>query len=555
MRIGLLQLNATIGAFDKNRARLEGAYGEAVAKGAELVLAPELFLCGYPPRDLLLRDDFVQRGLDCLEALAASVGDVPLITGYVDRNPERPGRALRNAAAVIQNGKVIHRVMKSLLPTYDVFDEDRYFEPAEKVAPLEICGQKIAVTICEDIWNDADFWPERRYRHDPVPDLVEAGAKLIVNISASPWQRGKEATRLAMLQRVARDEHMPLVQVNLVGANDELIFDGHSVALNAEGDVLALGASFAEEVLVVDIGGSATGEPAVPTSTSSPITLPANQEEQLFRALVLGVRDYVGKCGFKSVVLGLSGGIDSALVAVIAAEALGAENVWGVSLPSRYSSEGSLSDAAQLAQKLGIRYDVLPIAEPVVEVEKTLEGVFEGRTPDATEENIQSRLRGLLLMALSNKFGPLVLTTGNKSELAVGYCTLYGDMCGALAVIADVLKTEIYALARWINRDEEIIPWNTLEKPPSAELRPNQTDQDSLPPYELLDRILHHYVVDDADPKMLVSETIPLETVRDVLNKIVFSEYKRRQAAPGLKVSARAFGMGRRVPIAQGFRG
>jgi NAD+ synthetase len=555
MRIALLQLNATIGAFDKNRARLEGAYGEAVAKGAELVLAPELFLCGYPPRDLLLRDDFVQRGLDCLEALAASVGDVPLITGYVDRNPERPGRALRNAAAVIQNGKVIHRVMKSLLPTYDVFDEDRYFEPAEKVAPLEICGQKIAVTICEDIWNDADFWPERRYRHDPVPDLVEAGAKLIVNISASPWQRGKEATRLAMLQRVARDEHMPLVQVNLVGANDELIFDGHSVALNAEGDVLALGASFAEEVLVVDIGGSATGEPAVPTSTSSPITLPANQEEQLFRALVLGVRDYVGKCGFKSVVLGLSGGIDSALVAVIAAEALGAENVWGVSLPSRYSSEGSLSDAAQLAQKLGIRYDVLPIAEPVVEVEKTLEGVFEGRTPDATEENIQSRLRGLLLMALSNKFGPLVLTTGNKSELAVGYCTLYGDMCGALAVIADVLKTEIYALARWINRDEEIIPWNTLEKPPSAELRPNQTDQDSLPPYELLDRILHHYVVDDADPKMLVSETIPLETVRDVLNKIVFSEYKRRQAAPGLKVSARAFGMGRRVPIAQGFRG
>ena len=270
---------------------------------------------------------------------------------------------------------------------------------------------------------------------------------------------------------------------------------------------------------------------------------------------MLGVRDYVGKCGFKSVVLGLSGGIDSALVAVIAAEALGADKVWGVSLPSRYSSEGSLSDAAQLAKKLGIRYDVLPIAEPVAEVEKTLDGVFEGRTPDATEENIQSRLRGLLLMALSNKFGPLVLTTGNKSELAVGYCTLYGDMCGALAVIADVLKTEIYALARWINRDGEIIPWNTIEKPPSAELRPNQTDQDSLPPYDVLDRILRHYVVDDADPKMLVSEEIPPETVRDVLNKIVFSEYKRRQAAPGLKVSPRAFGMGRRVPIAQGFRG
>jgi len=559
MRIGLLQLNATIGAFDKNRARLEAAYREAVDRGAELVLAPELFLCGYPPRDLLLRDDFITRGLECLDALAATVGDVPLITGYVDRNPTRPGRSLRNAAAVIQKGKVIHRVTKSLLPTYDVFDEDRYFEPAEKVAPLKILGQKIALTICEDIWNDADFWPERRYRRDPVRELVDAGAKLIVNISASPWQRTKEVTRLAMLQRVAHDEKVPLVQVNMVGANDELIFDGHSVALNAEGEVLALGASFSEEVLVVDMapGGSTSGEPAVPTSTSpSPaLALPDNQEEQLFRALVLGVRDYVSKCGFKSVVIGLSGGIDSALVAVIAAEALGAEKVWGVSLPSRYSSEGSLSDAAELAKKLGIRYDVLPIAEPVASVEKIMEGVFEGRTPDATEENIQSRLRGLLLMALSNKFGPLVLTTGNKSELAVGYCTLYGDMCGALAVIADVLKTEIYALARWINQDAEIIPWNTIEKPPSAELRPNQTDQDSLPPYDLLDRILRHYVVDDADPKMLVDEGISAEAVRDVLNKITFSEYKRRQSAPGLKVSPRAFGMGRRVPIAQGFRG
>jgi NAD+ synthase (glutamine-hydrolysing) len=557
MRIGLLQLNATIGAYDKNRKRLEAAYREAVEKGAELVLAPELFLCGYPPRDLLLRDDFVQRGLECLDALAKSVGPVPLIVGYVDRNPARPGRALRNAAAVIQNGKIIHRVAKSLLPTYDVFDEDRYFEPAEKIAPLEIGGQKIAVTICEDIWNDADFWPERRYRCDPVRDLVDAGAKLIVNISASPWQRGKESTRLAMLHRVARDERVPLVQVNMVGANDELIFDGHSVALNAQGEVLALGASFAEEVLVVDMVARdlRATVPEDSRTRRSRATLPENQEEQLYRALVLGVRDYVGKCGFKSVVLGLSGGIDSALVAVIAAEALGAEKVWGVSLPSRYSSEGSLSDAAHLAKKLGIRYDVLPIADPVVEVEKTLTGVFEGRTPDATEENIQSRLRGLLLMALSNKFGPLVLTTGNKSELAVGYCTLYGDMCGALAVIADVLKTEIYALARWINRDGEIVPWNTIEKPPSAELRPNQTDQDSLPPYDVLDRILRHYVVDGADPKMLVNEGISPETVRDVLNKIVFSEYKRRQAAPGLKVSPRAFGMGRRVPIAQGFRG
>ena len=546
MRIALLQLNPTIGAYDQNRARLEEAYHEAVGKGAEMVLAPELYLCGYPPRDLLLRGDFVQAGLDCLETLAKSIGEVPLICGYVDRNPMRPGRTLRNAAAVVQNGKILQRVIKSLLPTYDVFDEDRYFEPADKVSPIEIDGKRIALTICEDIWNDADFWPERRYRSDPVRDLVDDGAELIVNISASPWQRGKEATRLAMLQRVARDEKLPLVQVNMFGANDELIFDGHSVALNAEGEVLALGASFSEEVMIVDM----KKEPPTPA-----LALPTNQEEQLFRALKLGVKDYVAKCGFKSVVLGLSGGIDSALVAVIAAEALGADKVWGISLPSRYSSEGSLSDAAQLSKKLGIRYDVLPIADSVVEVEETLADVFGGTTPDATEENIQSRMRGLLLMALSNKFGPLVLTTGNKSELAVGYCTLYGDMCGALAVIADVLKTEIYALAHWINRDEEIIPWNTIEKPPSAELRPNQTDQDSLPPYDLLDRILHHYVVDDADPKMLVSDDLPLETVRDVLNKIVFSEYKRRQAAPGLKVSARAFGMGRRVPIAQGFRG
>jgi NAD+ synthase (glutamine-hydrolysing) len=546
MRIGLLQLNATIGAFDKNRARLEEAYSQAVAQGAELVLAPELFLCGYPPRDLLLREDFIQRQMDCLTFLTHVVGDVPLITGFVNRNPARPGRALLNAAAVIQNGKIIHRVVKCLLPTYDVFDEDRYFEPATTVVPIEIAGQKIALTICEDIWNDADFWPEQRYRRDPVHELVAAGATLIVNISASPWERGKEARRVAMLQRVARDERVPLVQVNMVGGNDELIFDGHSVALNAKGDVLALGAPFAEQVLVVDMAAPAP---------SPAIAVPANPEEQLFHALVLGVRDYVAKCGFKSVVLGLSGGIDSALVAVIAAEAIGAANVWGVSLPSRYSSEGSLSDAAHLAKKLGIRYDVLPIAEPVVEIEKTLASVFKGRTPDATEENIQSRTRGLLLMALSNKFGPLVLTTGNKSELAVGYCTLYGDMCGALAVIADVLKTEIYALARWINRDEEIIPHNTIEKPPSAELRPNQTDQDSLPPYDVLDRILQHYVVHESDPKMLLSEGISPETVKDVLNKITFSEYKRRQAAPGLKVSPRAFGMGRRVPIAQGFRG
>jgi len=545
MRIGLLQLNPTVGAYDENRAKLEEAYTRAVAQGAELVVAPELFLCGYPPRDLLLRDDFVQRGLDCLELLAQTIGPVPLITGYVERSPHRPGRALSNAAAVIQDGRVTQRIRKSLLPTYDVFDEDRYFEPAMETAPVEIAGRKMAITICEDIWNDADFWPERRYRCDPVHDLVAAGAEIVVNLSASPWERGKEGRRLAMLQRTARDEKVPLVQVNQVGGNDELIFDGHSVALNARGELVALGAAFAEDVLVVDVGAA---------SPAQLLALNPDSEEQLFRALVLGVRDYVRKCRFQSVVLGLSGGIDSALVAVIAQEALGADRVWGVSMPSRYSSAGSRDDAAALAKNLGIRYTTLPIADPVLEVEKSLEPIFTGRVPDLTEENIQSRMRGLLLMALSNKFGPLVLTTGNKSELAVGYCTLYGDMCGALAVIADVLKTEIFALARWVNRHGEIIPWATIEKPPSAELRPDQKDEDSLPPYAVLDRILRAYVVDEDPPGKLVMEGIPEATVRDVLNKIVSSEYKRRQAAPGLRVSPRAFGMGRRVPIAQGFR-
>ncbi len=545
MRIGLLQLNPTIGAYDENAAKLVQAYAQAVAQGAELVVAPELFLCGYPPRDLLLREDFIQRGLDCLESLARQIGPVPLITGCVERSEHRPGRPLANAAAVLQAGRVTHRVRKSLLPTYDVFDEDRYFEPAMDTALVEIGGRKIAVTICEDIWNDADFWPEQRYRRDPVHELVAAGAEIIVNISASPWERGKEGRRLAMLQRTARDEKVPLVQVNQVGGNDELIFDGHSVALNAQGDLLALGAAFAEDIFVVDLASAAPAKPHL---------LNTDQDEQLFRALVLGLRDYVRKCRFQSVVLGLSGGIDSALVAVIAAEALGPERVWGLSMPSRYSSAGSKDDAAALAKNLGIRYESVSIESPVLAVEKSLQALFTGRVPDLTEENIQSRLRGLLLMAVSNKFGPLVLTTGNKSELAVGYCTLYGDMCGALAVIADVLKTEVFDLARWINRHREIIPWSTIEKPPSAELRPDQKDEDSLPPYPVLDRILRAYVVDEAAPAHLVTEGTPEATVCDVLNKIVSSEYKRRQAAPGLRVSPRAFGMGRRVPIAQGFR-
>jgi NAD+ synthetase len=548
MVIGLLQLNSTVGDFAANRRKLLDGYEQAVARGAEFVLAPELFLCGYPPRDLLLRADFIDANLAALAETAKNTGAIPLCVGFVEKNSERPGRALKNAAAVLQNGKIVWRTAKSLLPTYDVFDEDRYFEPAKKVEPFVFNGHKLGITICEDIWNDEDFWPERIYRRDPVRELIAQGAEIILNISASPWHDGKERTRLEMLQRVARDEQIPLAQVNAVGANDELIFDGHSVALATGGDVIAMGKGFEEEVLMADLSPEARSQkPEVRSEFHS-------REQQIFSALSLGIRDYVRKCGFKSVILGLSGGIDSALVAVLAADALGAENVLGVAMPARYSSTGSLNDAAALVKNLGIRYDVLPV-EPVFQaVEKQLAERFNGMKPDATEENVQSRLRGVTLMALSNKFGALVLTTGNKSEMAVGYCTLYGDMNGALAPIADVFKTDIYKIARWVNREREIIPQNSIAKPPSAELRPNQTDQDSLPPYEILDAILDVYVVKNLGKDEIIRNGFAAATVNDVVNKINFSEYKRRQAAPALKISPRAFGMGRRIPVAQKFR-
>jgi NAD+ synthase (glutamine-hydrolysing) len=560
LKIGLLQLNPTIGAFAANREILLVAYADAVARGAEFVLAPELFLCGYPPRDLLLRDDFIEANLAALVEAARGVGAVPLCLGFVDRNSERPGRALRNSAAVLQHGKIIWRTAKSLLPTYDVFDEDRYFEPAKKVEPFVFNGRKLGITICEDIWNDEDFWPDRLYRRDPVKELIAQGAEIILNLSASPWHDGKERTRLDMLRRVAHDEKIPLAQVNAVGANDELIFDGHSVALDASGAVQALGRGFAGEVLVVELNSCRSRGDDTRTKIGERRTTTGNdfdfppREELLFRALSLGVQDYVRKCGFKSVILGLSGGIDSALIAVIAADALGAENVFGVSMPARYSSEGSRTDADRLARNLGLRYEVLPI-EPVFNaVEAQLRQLFAGTQPGEAEENIQSRLRGVTLMALSNKFGGLVLTTGNKSEMAVGYCTLYGDMNGALAPIADVLKTDVYKIARWVNREREIIPSDSITKPPSAELRPGQKDQDSLPPYDTLDAILDLYVVRNLSKAEIVARGFDAAVVNDVVNKINFSEYKRRQAAPGLKVSPRAFGMGRRIPVAQRFR-
>jgi NAD+ synthetase len=547
MKIGVLQLNPTVGDFTANRRKLLDGYDKAVALDAEFVLAPELFLCGYPPRDLLLREDFIATNLAALEEAAKQIGAVPLCVGFVDRNLEKPGRALRNAAAVLQNGKIIWRTSKCLLPTYDVFDEDRYFEPAKKTEPFIFNGKKIGITICEDIWNDEDFWPERLYRRDPVKELLAHGAEMILNISASPWHDGKERMRLEMLRRIARDERVPLVYANAVGANDELIFDGHSAAVDARGEIIEIGKGFAEEIFVADL--SSSGKQKAENENDFP-----PREQQLFAALSLGIRDYVVKCGFKSAIIGLSGGIDSALVGVLAADALGAENVLGVAMPARYSSEGSLSDAASLSKNLGIRYEVLPIEPVFKSVEAQLQQVFAGTKPNEAEENVQSRLRGVTLMALSNKFGALVLTTGNKSEMAVGYCTLYGDMSGALAPLEDVFKTDIYKIARWVNRKREIIPENSISKPPSAELRPNQTDQDSLPPYETLDAILELYIINQLGREEIIRRGFAEAVVNGVINKVTFSEYKRRQAAPGLKVSPRAFGIGRRIPVAQRFR-
>jgi NAD+ synthase (glutamine-hydrolysing) len=554
VRIALAQLNTTVGDIAGNEAKILAAYQRGAAAGAELVLCPELALTGYPPRDLVLRRSLVQQNLAALARLAAATGKTGLLVGFVGDNAALPGRDVTNAAALLQNGKIIATRTKTLLPTYDVFDEDRYFEPADTNEPLEFNGRRIGITICEDIWNDEDFWPVRRYENNPPAELAESGAEVILNISASPWHLGKDATRRSMLQSLAKKTRCPVVFCNQVGGNDELVFDGGSMVFNATGEMIAAGKHFEEDLVMVDLAGStlssSDGERA---GVRGDFPLPCD-EELLFKALTLGLRDYLHKCGFKSAVLGLSGGIDSALVAVLAAAALGNENVRGVSLPSQYSSQGSLDDARVLAANLGIRYDVIPIQPPFAAVKEQLQGVFAGRTEDTTEENIQARLRGVILMAISNKFGSLLLTTGNKSELAVGYCTLYGDMCGGLAVISDVPKMMVYRLARWINREREIIPNDTITKPPSAELRANQTDQDSLPPYDVLDAILDAYVVDGKSPADIIKAGFAEADVKRVVKLIDGAEYKRRQAAPGLKVTSKAFGVGRRIPVAQRYR-
>lgn len=540
MKVALAQINTTVGDIPGNEEKIRAAYERAVRSGADVLVAPELALTGYPPRDLVLNHAFVENNLRAVERLARLSKTTAIITGFIGRNDKQPGRKATNAIALLQHGKILATRTKTLLPTYDVFDEDRYFEPATENAPVIFNGIRIGLTVCEDVWNDEDFWDDRRYRRNPAVELVAAGAEIIFNASASPWHQGKNRTRREMLASLAAKAGRPIVYCNLVGGNDELVFDGHSLVLDARGQLLAEGKNFDEDFLVVNLE----------TAGPQPLADLA-EEEMIYRALVLGTRDYLHKCGFKSAVLGLSGGIDSALTAAIAADALGRENVRGVALPSQFSSQGSLDDAERLAKNLGIQYDVIPIQPMFVSAKEQLKTVFSGRAEDTTEENIQARLRGVILMSMSNKFGSLLLTTGNKSELAVGYCTLYGDMCGGLAVISDVPKTMVYRLAKWLNREREIIPPDSITKAPSAELRPNQTDQDSLPPYETLDAILNSYVVEGRTAVEIIKAGFDKAIVQRVIRLINLNEYKRRQAAPGLKVTTKAFGVGRRVPVAQ----
>ena len=543
MKIALLQVNPTVGDLAGNARLILDALRIASAAGADLAATPELALVGYLPRDLLLSPGFVQRSWDAVETLARdAAGLAPVLVGLPEPNPSDEGRPLFNCAVLLRGGRVEQRFRKALLPTYDVFDEDRYFEPFHGPQLLDIAGTRVGISICEDIWNDRDFWKRRRYHHDPIDELAAAGARLVVNLSASPFTAGKHRRREEMLSSMALKHHLPIAYVNQFGGNDDLVFDGRSSVFGADGALLARGRSFDADVVVCDL---AAAQPVAPSGD-------LGVESEIWRALVLGTRDYVRKCGFTSAVLGLSGGVDSALTAAIAVDALGADRVLGVLMPSPYSSQGSLDDARELATHLGIETMTLPI-EPLMQAfDRSLRSALGSEPPGVAAENIQARIRGNLLMALSNTRGALLLTTGNKSELSVGYCTLYGDMSGGLAVIADVPKTMVYRVARWRNETagRPQIPGATLTKAPSAELRPDQTDQDSLPPYDVLDGILQRHVEQHEPAEAIVAAGFDPDTVARVLRLVRLAEFKRKQAAPGLKVTDRAFGTGWRMPIA-----
>ena len=540
MRIALLQINPTAGDLGGNASLIAAAAREAGQRGASLAVTPELALMGYLPRDLLMSHGFVKRSCEMLHGMARQLADgPPVLVGVATPNPAEMGRPLFNSAVLLEKGSVGPAFHKTLLPTYDVFDEDRYFEPCREPQIMELDGRRIGISICEDAWNDRDFWQRPRYHQDPVTSLAEAGAEIIVNLSASPFTAGKQLLREKMLGHSARRHGIPVVYVNQVGGNDDLIFDGRSCAFDAKGRLMARGKPFADDLVMVDLD---TGEGSIAPDDFEP-------EAEIWHALVLGVRDYARKTGFQSVLLGLSGGIDSALTAAIAAEAMGSQNVLGALMPSPYSSAGSVEDSLALARNLGIRTITLPIAGIMQSYEGALGDAFAGRPPDVTEENIQSRIRGNLLMALSNKFGALLLTTGNKSELSVGYCTLYGDMSGGLAVIADLPKMMVYRVARWRNGRRADIPEAVLTKAPSAELRPDQTDQDTLPPYDILDEILERHVEGCESEEEILAHGYDAATVGRVVRMFRNAEFKRKQAAPGLKVTSRAFGTGWRMPI------
>lgn len=553
MNVGIAQINPTVGDLATNRRLIQTAWQRLAQRGADLVIFPELAICGYPPRDLLFKSRFVADCRESLEILARSIDAVPAVIGFPEANGVHRGRRFYNSAAWCADGKIQAIGRKCLLPTYDVFDEDRYFEPAHETTLVEYRGWRIALTICEDIWATAESPSVSRYKTDPLHALAAQAPDLVVNLSASPWHRGKGDVRREIVCAAARACRCPVVYANMCGGNDELIFDGHSLAADAGGRLVAGLPGFVEAEEMISFTKPAVGAEAV--SPAQPeVVSPAESVsamEQIYNALVLGLRDYARKSGFQRALLGLSGGIDSALTAVLAARALGAENVIGISLPSEISSEHSREDARLVAANLGIAFHTLPIHSVVEGAKLALDPIFAGLRPDVTEENIQARSRGLLLMALSNKFGALLLSTGNKSEMAVGYCTLYGDMCGGLSVISDLYKTEVYNLAHWINREGEIIPCNSILKPPSAELRPGQTDQDSLPPYEVLDAILKLYVEEGHSRVEIAARGFDRSVVDDVVRRVDLNEYKRKQAAPGLKITPLAFGVGRRIPIVQ----
>jgi NAD+ synthetase len=553
VKIALAQINPTVGDFTGNLERIVAASQRAAELGARLTVFSELVICGYPPADFLEKPSFLARCRTAVDDLAVATSrlSTAVLAGVALPAQGESGKPAVNAAVLLDGGRLLLEQHKRLLPFYDVFDEQRYFAPSRQQRVVELEGVRLAITICEDAWNDKNFWTRRLYKVDPMEELMQQQPAVHINLSSSPFWHGKRAIRRQMLAAIARRDGVPLLMCNQVGGNDSLIFDGSSLAFNARGELIAQAASFKEDLVAIDLNAPVEIPFYAPELDSPGSAAEEDDTAAAYHALVLGTRDYVRKCGFRKVLVGLSGGIDSALVAAIAKDALGAENVLGVGMPSPYSSTGSIDDSRRLAANLGIKYEVIGISGLFDAYTRALEPQFAGMKIDTTEENIQSRIRGGLLMALSNKFSALVLTTGNKSEMAVGYCTLYGDMVGALAVIGDLVKTRVYAVCRWLNRDREVIPPAILEKPPSAELRPDQKDTDSLPPYEVLDPILEAYVERYETPERIAeAHGFPLELVQQVVRLVERSEYKRQQAAPVLKVTSKSFGMGRRFPIA-----